>query len=125
MIKKITVALCALSLLAASLISCGGSDMDKFTATPWESAVGITEFKENGKICYNLEPEGDSVSYFKLLSGDRINFYTEEGEKFGMIFEYRFEGDILYIGEAKYTRSSIEDYADKRVNGENDTESAE
>ena len=125
MIKKITAAICAVSLLAASLISCGGNDIEKFTANPWESAVGITEFKENGKICYNLEPEGDSVSYFKLLPGDRINFYTEEGEKYGMIFEYRFEGDNLYIGEAKYTRSSVAEYAEEKINGKSDTESAE
>ena len=125
MIKKITAAVFAVSLLAASLISCGGNDMDKFTANLWESAVGITEFTESGKICYNFEPEEESVSYFKLLSGDRINFYTEEGEQFGMIFDYRFEGDTLYIGEAKYTKSSISEFVSDKLHKDENTESAE
>ena len=104
-IKGFFVSLLILVGILFSLCACGNKDRELLCAHPWESAVGFTEFKESGKICYNFESEDTSVSYYKLLSGNRINMYTQEGEEFGIIFDYRFEDGKLYIGNAEYKKA--------------------
>lgn len=99
---KITGLVLAL-VLATSLFSCSGtSDKEKLCANIWESNVDFIQFTENGKILYNFESPEESVSYYKLQRGGKINMYTEEGEEYGIVLDYRFEGDNLYIGAAEY-----------------------
>ncbi len=136
MSKKIISALLAVAFLVTV---CGCSSQNaksKLCANVWESSVGFLQFTDDGKILNNFESPEECVSYYKLLSGGKINMYTEEGEEFGIILTYKFVGDNLYIGEVEYTpyesaeekttadgASSPEDYPD--VSYENPTDEAE
>lgn len=131
--KKTVIKFLTVILLSACVIfclaSCSNNDKELLCAHPWESAAGFYEFCESGKICYNFESEDTSVSYYKLLSGKRINMYTEEGEDMGMIFDYQFRDGKLYIGNAEYKKAekidleSLEkELAEKKQAESNDNE---
>lgn len=102
----VKILFCVLSLLLAlTAVSCQGSVAQKrelLCDNTWASSVDILQFTKSGKVLYNFESEEESVSYFKLLKGDKINLYTEEGEEYGMIFDCRIEDDKLYIGKVEY-----------------------
>ena len=101
--------------LAVSIFGCSGkSDKEKLCANIWESGVDFLEFTEDGRILMNFESPEESVSYYKLQNG-KINMYTEEGEEYGILLDYRFEGDKLYIGKAEYFV-----YEEKNITQEND-----
>ena len=93
------ICVCAVVMTACT----GESDVEKLTANPWSCSTDILEFTDKGRILWNFEGLLDSVSYYKLLKGNKINMYTEEGEEYGIILDYRFEGEKLYIGEVEYT----------------------
>ena len=104
---KFSAIFALLICFSAMLFSCGNNNKELLCAHPWETISGIYVFTESGKICYNFESEEESVSYYKLLSGNRINMYTEEGEDMGMIFDYHFSDGKLYIGKAEYKKAEI------------------
>ncbi len=97
-----TVILLALFLLPGC--SNRKNDTEKLCASIWESTFNETylRFTESGKVLTNNETEEESVSFYKLLRGNKMNLYTEEGEELGIILSYRFEEDSLFIGEAEY-----------------------
>ena len=90
-------------MIFAVLSGCSGKTAQtKLCENIWESSVGFLQFTESGKILNNFESEEESVSYYKLLSGGKINMYTEEGEEYGIVLPYKFSGDSLFIGEVEY-----------------------
>lgn len=108
--KLLGIYLTVICIMIAALSSCSGElAQSKLCENIWESNVGFLQFTESGKILNNFESEEESVSYYKLLTGGKINMYTEEGEEYGIILPYRFEGDSLYIGEVEYTPYVEED----------------
>lgn len=92
------------AVLSMLLFSCSGnSDTEKLCANIWESNVDFIEFTRDGKILHNFESPEESVSYYKVKSGGKINMYTEEGEQNGIVLDYRFDGNKLYIGAVEYS----------------------
>ncbi len=87
---------------ALALASCNRSDKKRLCANSWESSVDVLTFTEGGKVLRNFESEEDSVSYYKLSNG-KITLYTEEGEAFGVTFDYSFDGENFILGKALYT----------------------
>lgn len=68
----------------------------------WESKTDILQFTKDGKILQNFQSSEESSSYYKITE-NKINMYTEEGEEFGIIFDYKFKDEKLYIGKAEYS----------------------
>lgn len=102
--KKIILSLIAVILFATVFTACGvQDDKEELCSEIWVSSVNVIEFMPNGVIRYNFEPIDTPTSYYKILSGNKINMYTEEGEQYGMIFDYKIEDDTLYLGKLKYT----------------------
>ncbi len=120
MIKKLCCIMLSI-LFSVSLFSCSGSsDREKLCANIWESSVDFIEFTEDGKILHNFESPEESVSYYKLQRGGKINMYTEEGEEYGIVLDYRFEGDKLYIGAVEYT--PLEEASETEADGKSNPE---
>ncbi len=114
--KKIIISLLALILFTTVFTACGAkNDKELLCNKVWVSGVNVIEFMPEGKIRYNFDPVDTSTSYYKILSGNRINMYTEEGEQYGMIFNYKLEDDTLYLGELKYTALDEGNDADEVV----------
>ncbi len=102
MIRKIVCSFVAI-VIFISLCACSMQNaQSRICESIWESNVGFLQFTPDGKILNNFESEEESVSYYKLLSGGKINMYTEEGEEYGIVLPYKFSGDSLFIGEVEY-----------------------
>lgn len=114
--KKIITSLIVVILLTAVFTACSTkNDKELLCGKVWISSVNVIEFMPEGIIRYNFEPVDTSTSYYKILSGNRINMYTEEGEAYGMIFDYKIEDDTLYLGKLKYTALDEKDEAENGV----------
>ncbi len=100
--KLICITIAVFSVFA--LLSCGARkrNANRICDYIWESKNDILQFTKDGKILRNFQSPEESSSYYKI-SENKINMYTEEGEEFGIVFDYKFQDDKLYIGKAEYS----------------------
>ena len=104
--KILCLLLCV--VLVFPIISCGkkdstSEDQKVLCNYYWESYIDTLRFTEEGKILRNYEPEYESISRYKLSKG-KITMYAEDSIEDALTFEYKLDGDKLYIGTLEYKK---------------------